>query len=125
MVANILFKNYLKVADNSMFAFIAGFCLILQLLGAPIDDYVWRFDPNYKWEYLGANYDLHGVDLTRTKSWTGYVLNVTSLKWLTDEDFAPSSQAKSIWYFSANLLFVIIKVALAGGNCSRQNYASF
>ena len=32
------------------------------------------------------------------RGWTGYVLNMTSLKWLTDADFSPSSPGGSLWW---------------------------
>ena len=47
---------------------------------------------------MGSQYDLHGQDLKKERSWTGYVLNVTSQRWLTDADFSPDSTAKSIWW---------------------------
>jgi PhoPQ-activated pathogenicity-related protein len=37
--------------------------------------------------------------------YTGYTLNVTSQKWLTDEDFSPDSKTKSIWF---HYLLVIV-----------------
>lgn len=33
-----------------------------------------------------------------SKSWIGYTLNMTSQRWLTDADFAPNSDIKSIWW---------------------------
>ena len=84
-----------------MYIFVT-FCLLFHQLfavsGTALDDYVWKFDENYKWEYMGAEYDMHGHDVKNEHTWTGYVLNVTSQKWLTDADFSPDSPAKSIWY---------------------------
>lgn len=72
---------------------------------APIDDYVWRPDDNYGWVDLGPDHVLHGCNLDETNCWTGYTLNMTSQRWLTDADFAESSEAKSIWW---HILVVIV-----------------
>jgi len=66
-------------------------------MATPLDDYVWRPDENYGWVYLGADKALKGK-LSGGRGWTGHILNMTSQRWLTDADFAPSSQAKSIWW---------------------------
>jgi len=63
----------------------------------PLDDYVWRVDENYGWVDMGPEYVLKGK-LSGNRGWTGYLLNMTSQRWLTDADFSPSSQAKSIWW---------------------------
>jgi PhoPQ-activated pathogenicity-related protein len=45
---------------------------------------------------MGDEYVMKGkVD---SRGWTGHVLNMTSQKWLTDADFSPSSDSKSIWW---------------------------
>jgi hypothetical protein len=84
-----------------MYILLTGLCLLLQqvsVFSAALDDYVWKPDSNYKWEYMGSQFDLHGQDVKKEHSWTGYVLNMTSQRWLTDADFSPSSDAKSIWW---------------------------
>lgn len=58
---------------------------------------VWRHDENYGWEYLGADKVLRGK-LSGGRGWTGHILNMTSQRWLTDADFAESSDAGSIWW---------------------------
>eukprot|EP01031_Cornospumella_fuschlensis_P043603 gene43603-53318_t len=62
----------------------------------PLDDYVWRYDENYKWVDMGHDMSFKGVVGNRT--FTAYTLNMTSQRWLTDADYAPSSSAKSIWW---------------------------
>jgi hypothetical protein len=82
----------------------------------PLDDYVWRPDPNYSWfEFMTlidafsyfnlipfglyrfeSGVRLSGKGLRPQDSWTGYVLNMTSQAWLTDADFSPASQTKSV-----------------------------
>lgn len=46
--------------------------------------------------------DQYGVSLYKI---SGYYVNMTSQKWLTDADFAPTSQAKSIWW---HILIIIV-----------------
>ena len=81
-----------------MYIAVLALCLLCHQLAAvsatALDDYVWKADENYKYEYMGEEYDLHGHDLTKKKSWTGYCLNMTSQRWLTDADFSPDSKAK-------------------------------
>lgn len=57
---------------------------------------------------MGEEHMLHGTNLFKNQSWTGYMLNMTSQKWLTDADFAPNSDTKSIWYgtFSITIIYV-------------------
>jgi len=91
-----------------MYIFALAFCLLCQQLsvsGTALDDYVNKADDNYKYEYMGEAYDLHGHDLTKKHTWTGYCLNMTSQRWLTDADFSPDSTAKSIWW---HMLVVIV-----------------
>ena len=72
--------------------------IVATSLGNDLDDYVWKFDPAYKWEYMGAETDIHGHNLKGDHLWTGYLLNVTSQHWLTDADFSPNSEMKSLWW---------------------------
>lgn len=62
----------------------------------PLDDYVWAKDENYGWVDMGPEHTFRGE--VGDRGYTGYTLNVTSQKWLTDEDFSPNSQSKSIWW---------------------------
>jgi len=78
---------------------------ISYTLAADIDDYVAKFDENYQWTYLGAEQNIHGRNVRGDASWTGYLLNVTSQKWLEDSDFSPDSQMKSIWW---HIMVVIV-----------------
>ena len=71
----------------------------------PIDDYVWTPDANYGWVDLGEEYRLHGCNVGKTQCWTGYTLNMTSQRWLTDADFSASSEGGSIWW---HMLVVIV-----------------
>lgn len=83
-------------------------CLLLKQISVSctaLDDYVNKPDDNYGWTYLGPETDLHGRDLKGDHTWTGYVLNVTSQRWLSDADFSPDSQSGSIWY---HFLVVIV-----------------
>lgn len=59
----------------------------------PLDDYVWKDDGKFEWA-LSSSW--RGSWLG--KGYTGYQLNMTSQQWLTDADFAPDSQTKSIWH---------------------------
>jgi PhoPQ-activated pathogenicity-related protein len=52
-------------------------------------------DENYGWVEMVDN-RIGGSH--NGNSWVGYTLNVTSLRWLTDDDFSPSSQCKSVWW---------------------------
>lgn len=52
----------------------------------PLDDYVNKPDPAYGWELLSQ---------VRGDGWTGYVLNMTSQRWLRPEEFA--SQWGHVW----------------------------
>jgi len=74
-------------------------CALLSpfVSAAPLDDYVWRYDENYGWVDMGPEHVLTGK-LSGNRGWTGYTLNMTSQRWLTDEDYAADSQAKSIWW---------------------------
>lgn len=79
---------------------LVAFGLLAAASAMPIDDYVWAPDSNYGWTDMGADHILHGCNVDKSQCWTGYTLNMTSQRWLTDADFAESSQAKSIWYHS-------------------------
>lgn len=70
---------------------------ILNLIqSTPLDDYVWKQDDNYKYEDLGEKGMFTGKFGTR--GYTGYTLNMTSQRWLTDADFSEGSQSGSIWW---------------------------
>jgi len=61
---------------------------------APLDDYVWRHDDAYGWVEMGEQYNIGGEG----HGFTGYLLNMTSQRWLTDADFSPNSDSKSLWW---------------------------
>ncbi len=65
-----------------------GFTALWSLLTA-----VWRPDPAYGWTDTGLTLSGKGL---RNDSWTGYILNMTSQRWLTDADFANNSESKSV-----------------------------
>lgn len=69
--------------------------LLASALGSPLDDYVWRTDDAYGWTELT---DKRISGKAGNHSWVGYTLNMTSLRWLTDADFAESSNSKSLWW---------------------------
>jgi len=73
--------------------------------GSALEEYVWRDDPHYGWVDMGEDWVLHGKSIDGIHSWTGHVLNVTSQKWLNDEDYSPSSEGKSIWW---HMMVVIV-----------------
>jgi hypothetical protein len=54
---------------------------------------------------MGEEWILHGRNLDNSHTWTSYTLNLTSQKWLNDEDYSPTSEAKSIWW---HMLVVIV-----------------
>jgi len=74
----------------------------LFLLGArtlsatALDDYVWAPDENYGWVDMGEEYSW--TSSVAGRNYTAYTLNMTSQRWLTDEDFSPDSQGGSIWW---------------------------
>ncbi len=65
----------------------------------PIDDYVWRKDDVYGWteltEYYQGKPEYFGGE---GYGFSGYLLNVTSQRWLTDADFSEDSEMKSLWW---------------------------
>lgn len=70
--------------------------LISAVSGNALDDYVFKPDAAYGWVDMGEEFVIRGsVD---KRGWTGYVLNMTSLKWLTDEDFSATSDGGSLWW---------------------------
>jgi len=74
-------------------------CLLALAVGvntAPIDDYVWRADEHYGWVDLGSDWSWKGT--VSNRSYTAHTLNMTSLKWLNDEDYTADSQAKAVWW---------------------------
>jgi len=79
--------------------------LLAAASAMPIDDYVWAPDSNYGWVDLGESHVLKGCNLNNTHCWTGYTLNMTSQRWLSDADFSESSEAGSIWW---HMLVVIV-----------------
>lgn len=72
--------------------------LIVSVYGTPMDDYAWKEDPNYSWFDTGKR--IHGHNVGRTVSYVGHVLNMTSQRWLTDED-----TTRSLWW---HFLVVIV-----------------
>jgi PhoPQ-activated pathogenicity-related protein len=72
-----------------------------------MDDYVWAKDEHYGWVDMGEEWVLRGHAwlYEREHTWTGYVLNMTSQKWLNDEDYSPNSEGKSIWW---HMMVVIV-----------------
>jgi hypothetical protein len=74
------------------------------------DDYVWAPDSHFEWKYMGDDWTLRGHNIGNTHQWTGYVLNVTSQKWLTDADFSSSSEGGSLWW---HMLVVVVPDTLA------------
>ena len=80
-------------------------CWAVSVSGTAMDDYVWREDEHYGWVDLGPEYELAGRSIDGIHSWTSHTLNLTSQKWLEDEDYSPDSEAKSIWY---HMLVVIV-----------------
>lgn len=67
-----------------------------QVYDSDLDNYVWTPDENYGWVEM-ENGVIEGRGLKEEDTWTGYTLNMTSQRWLTDADFSPDSPAKSIW----------------------------
>jgi PhoPQ-activated pathogenicity-related protein len=82
----------------------AGF---ISAASTPLDDYVWAADENYGWVDMGPEHIISGKAYLFEKehTWTGYMLNMTSQRWLTDADFSPNSECKSLWW---HILVVIV-----------------
>lgn len=89
--------------------FVVYFVAILSAVtlsqATDLDDYVKRVDGQYNWVALGGTNDYTGKSLLGDKSYTAYQLNLTSQKWLTDDEFTPKSETKSLWF---HRLFVIV-----------------
>jgi len=70
-------------------------CLVVLGIGrvssTAMDDYVWKEDPNYSWYDTGE--EIHGRNVDGSVRYVGYVLNMTSQRWLTDED-----TSRSLWW---------------------------
>lgn len=76
---------------------VAAVLLVVSSVQAtPLDDYVWASDDTFAWTDMGSDHVITGS--IGKKSYTGYTLNMTSQRWLTDSDFSDDSQAKSIWW---------------------------
>jgi len=94
--------------NMSSFLFAAGIlatALFSQVSSTALDDYVWAPDSHYSYYDMGADHIISGTNVFKNRSWTGYTLNMTSQKWLNDEDFSPSSESHSIWW---HVLVVIV-----------------
>ena len=62
--------------------------------------YIIYLDEHYGWVDMGPDHVLHGQNIFKNQTWTGYTLNMTSQQWLTDADFSPDSDTKSIrWHY--------------------------
>mmetsp|Transcript_9936 Transcript_9936/g.14975 ORF Transcript_9936/g.14975 Transcript_9936/m.14975 type:complete len:531 (+) Transcript_9936:42-1634(+) len=86
--------------------FLICFILVSFSAATDLDDYVFAPDDAFEWSYMGAEYDLNGTGIfNRHQSWTGYMVNMTSQKWLTDDVFADESTVKSVWW---HILVVIV-----------------
>lgn len=72
--------------------------------GTALDDYVWAKDEHYGWVNMGPEWELSGRSLNGN-TWKSYTLNLTSQKYLNDEDYSPNSEGKSIWW---HMLVVIV-----------------
>jgi PhoPQ-activated pathogenicity-related protein len=72
--------------------------LVALVASTPLDDYVWAEDPHYSWYDTGLT--LHGKSLKDGTTWMGYVLNMTSQKWL-DETIT----TRPLWW---HILVVIV-----------------
>lgn len=79
--------------------------VLSSVQGTALDDYVWKEDSHYSWVDMGPEWTLHGRSIDNSHSWTSYTLNLTSQKWLEDEDYSSSSEAKSVWW---HMLVVIV-----------------
>lgn len=77
---------------------------VIAVHGNAFDDYVHAPDSNYAWTEL-TDHTLNGTGLIKGQSWTGYTINMTSQRWLTDNDFADNSPSKSLWW---HILVVIV-----------------
>ena len=77
-----------------MFSFVClftAFAALHKASATPLDDYVWKEDPNYSWADTGEV--IHGHNTDKTASYVGYILNMTSQRWLSDED-----TSRSLWW---------------------------
>jgi len=83
---------------TNMFAVLLGLLSIHYVKSRPLDDYVAKVDPEYGWKDFGEDYVIEGTNVLKTKSWKGHTLNLTSVRWLTDDEFHESSQTGSVWW---------------------------
>ena len=89
-----------------MISAILAISLVAAVSAMPLDDYVWAPDSNYGWVDLGESYLLKGCSyMDPNQCWTGYTLNMTSQRWLSDADFSADSESGSIWW---HMLVVIV-----------------
>lgn len=72
--------------------------LFAQASATALDDYVWKPDEHYSYYDFGPEHIINGTNVYGNRSWIGYTLNMTSQKWLTDEDFSDTSDSGSIWW---------------------------
>jgi len=71
---------------------IALIALIVAFVAShPLDDYINNGDDSFSWTQYGDPWRIDKIGIT------GYYLNVTSQRWLTDAAFSPNSPAKSLW----------------------------
>jgi len=80
--------------------FLSLISFLTVVISGPLDDYVNYDDGYYSWFDTGVTLSGIGPDISENASWVGYVLNVTSQKWMTDSD-----TSHSIWW---HYLVVII-----------------
>ena len=64
-------------------------CYLSSPLTDPLDEYINRPEPEFKWHYTGTSF----MTLTGGRA---YVLNVTSIRWLDDSEYKVSG-GSSLW----------------------------
>lgn len=87
-------------------AFAIFLSLLVHCSATELDKYVWAADETYAWTDLGEENMLSGKSyLPGNSTWTGYTINMTSQRWLTDDVFSNSSDSGSLWW---HILVVVV-----------------
>ena len=79
--------SYFKFSLSLSLTVLAAF---MHVQSTPLDDYVNKYDPHYEWKMVNWTFKGDG--------YTMYCINMTSQKWLTEND-----TDHPIWYHNINI----------------------
>ena len=95
-------KTYFMMLRNGCLFLFCVLAVTSVWANVPLDDYVYTSDPNYKYTDTGLR--LNGT------GWKGYLLNMTSQRWLSDQD-----TTCSLWW---HIMAVIVPDNVTCLDCS-------